>query len=52
MDYKKKKFKLKLLAIKDIITNSKFYLVTFNDKGGIKWWTTYGIDEDEIRKHF
>lgn len=48
-----KKIKLKLLAIKDIITNGKFYLITFDDKDEIKWRTAYGIDEDEIcKKHF
>ncbi len=47
------KLKLKLLAIKDIITNGKFYLITFNDKDDIKYRTAYGIDEDYIcDKHF
>lgn len=48
-----KKLKLKLLAIKDILTNGKFYLITFDDNDDIKWRTAYGIDEDEIcKKHF
>ena len=48
-----KKLKLKLLAIKDIITNGKFYLITFDDKDDIKYRTDYGIDEDYIcNKHF
>ncbi len=47
------KIKLKLLAIKDILTNSKFYLVTFDDKEEVKWRTAYGIEEDKIYyKHF
>ena len=48
-----KKLKLKLLAIKDIITNGKFYLITFDDKDDIKYRTAYGIVEDYIcNKHF
>ena len=48
-----KKLKLKLLAIKDIITNGKFYLITFDDKYDIKYKTAYGIDEGYIcDKHF
>ena len=48
-----KRLKLKTLAIIDILTNGKFYLITFDDKDEIKYRTAYGIDEDEIcEKHF
>ena len=38
----------KLLAIKDIITTKKFYLITFKENEDVNWRTEYNIDRDDI----
>jgi hypothetical protein len=40
--------KRKVLAIWDIITTNKFYLVTFKDNGDVNWRTEYNM----IREYY
>ncbi len=45
-----KNIKRKLLAIWEIITTDKFYLVTFKNDGDVNWRTEYNIVRGDYKE--
>jgi hypothetical protein len=45
-----KDIKKKALAIWDIITTNKFYLVTFKENGDVNWRTEFNIIREDYKE--